>query len=407
MDIDFGLSRSPSYKCALDNPFALPDQQKLLVCYHSQKDDRPSSEAVGIPSCVAGLQSCEQLRAPCMKVVSCVYDPQTDFVSSLKRSLSSASIEALVSAALSQSSHVAIISVEGMTCNSCVKLIESTLSQTEGVSAIKVSLKHKEAFIEFDPGKISAEQLATAIYDMGFDTRLVAAYTPSSPKEPSSEVFPSVVPGVECVVVGVEGMVCQSCVQNIETAIGKSKGVVEIRVSLADNNARITFDPSQTSPANLCNAIEEIGFETKLDSTHTYQPNPSGPNSPVSMLPLGRPEALPMYTTGSGSGTSGSIQEVVGKLKVCYIGIDGMTCHSCVSLIESTVGEMKGVISVHVSLPNKEGTVEYNNALVRPQELQDAVDDMGFIVTYVTGKCVCVCVCACVHVCVCMVEGVI
>ena len=393
MDIDFGLSRSPSYKCALDNPFAMPDQQKLLVCYYSQKDDRPSSEAVGIPSCVAGLQSCEQLRAPCMKVVSCVYDPQTDFISSLKRSLSSASIEALVSAALSQSSHVAIISVEGMTCSSCVKLIESTSSQTEGISVIKVSLKHKEVFIEFDPGKISAQQLATAIYDMGFDTRLVAAYTPSSPKDPSSEVFPSLVPGVECVVVGVEGMVCQSCVQNIETTIGKSKGVVEIRVSLADNNARITFDPSQTSPANLCNAIEEIGFETKRNDANTYQPNQLGANSPVSTRPLGLPEAFQVRSC-----TSGSIQEVVGNLKVCYIGIDGMTCHSCVSLIESTVGEMKGVISVHVSLPNKEGTVEYNNALVTPQEVQDAVDDMGFIVTYVTGECVCVC--ACVHVCV-------
>ena len=378
MDVDFGLSRSPSYKCALDNPFAMAaGQEKLLVCYHGQKDDIPPQEAVGIPSRVAGLKSCEQLQAPRMMIVSCTYDPQTDFAASLRRSLSSSGAEALVSAPLSRSSNVAVISVEGMTCGSCVKLIESTVSLTEGVSGIKVSLKHKEAFVQFDPGRVSAEQLATAIYDMGFDTTLAATYTPMGIPDPSAGESPSLVAvsqsGVERVVVGVEGMVCQSCVQNIEMNIGKSKGVAEIRVSLADKNAHITFDPSQTSPVDLCNAIEEIGFEAKLDEAGTYQPSPPGPSA---VLPI---EASHTIHVASNSNASGA-------LKVCYFGIEGMTCHSCVSLIESTVGEMNGVISVQVSLPNKEGTVEYNDALVAPQNVKTAVDDMGFIVTYVAGE---------------------
>ena len=67
-------------------------------------------------------------------------------------------------------------------------------------------------------------------------------------------------------------------------------------------------------------------------------------------------------------------------MKVCTMGIEGMTCHSCVSLIESTVGEMKGVVKVTVSLAERQGTVEYDSALVTPEEIRNTVEDMGFIV---------------------------
>ena len=73
-------------------------------------------------------------------------------------------------------------------------------------------------------------------------------------------------------------------------------------------------------------------------------------------------------------------------MKSCTLGIEGMTCHSCVSLIESTVGEMRGVVSVTVSLGERQGTVEYNSTLVTPEEIKNTVEDMGFIVTRVTGN---------------------
>ncbi len=74
------------------------------------------------------------------------------------------------------------------------------------------------------------------------------------------------------------------------------------------------------------------------------------------------------------------------KKRVDSIGIDGMTCHSCVNLIESTVGELPGVMSVQVSLECKEGVVEYNDAVVSKEQIKEAIDDMGFIVTYITGE---------------------
>ena len=75
-----------------------------------------------------------------------------------------------------------------------------------------------------------------------------------------------------------------------------------------------------------------------------------------------------------------------GSVKFCTLGIEGMTCHSCVSLIESTVGDMRGVVSVTVSLEERQGTVEYDSALVTPEGIKSTVEDMGFIVTRVTGN---------------------
>ena len=81
----------------------------------------------------------------------------------------------------------------------------------------------------------------------------------------------------------------------------------------------------------------------------------------------------------------GEPEKLGGSVKVCTLGIEGITCHSCVSLIESTVGEMKGVVKVTVSLAERQGTVEYDSALVTPEEIRNTVEGMGFIVARVTG----------------------
>lgn len=49
----------------------------------------------------------------------------------------------------------AIINVEGMTCQSCVKSIESKISEVSGVLGITVSLEKKQAYVQFNPGKVS------------------------------------------------------------------------------------------------------------------------------------------------------------------------------------------------------------------------------------------------------------
>ena len=296
------------------------------------------------------------------------FHPHPHVHTNLKKALEDVNVRGVhVSSPLGPTNHAALLSIEGMTCNSCVKLIESTVSAVEGVGGISVSLKHKQGFLQFDPQLQTAGQIATAIYDMGFDAQVTATYTHSSGRVASPAVLETTSLTVDtdagllesgCVVVEVDGMVCHSCVQNIEMNIGKMTGVLEINVSLSEKNARIKYDPSLITPSKLCDAIEEIGFDAKVQGA---------------------------VKTGTATSCKTGSQQEQGKLRMCTLGIEGMTCHSCVSLIESTVGDMRGVVGVTVSLANKKGTVEYNDALVTPEDIRNTVNEMGFTVTHTTG----------------------
>ena len=48
-----------------------------------------------------------------------------------------------------------ILSISGMHCNSCAKIIETTLEEKEGVSSISVNYDSRKAFLEFDEQKIN------------------------------------------------------------------------------------------------------------------------------------------------------------------------------------------------------------------------------------------------------------
>lgn len=67
------------------------------------------------------------------------------------------------------------LSVEGMTCASCVGHIRKTVSAIDGVREVKVSLEKRNAEITFDPSKTSAEKLVSAINGLGYKAKVKGA----------------------------------------------------------------------------------------------------------------------------------------------------------------------------------------------------------------------------------------
>lgn len=61
------------------------------------------------------------------------------------------------------------IKIKGMTCMGCVNSVKTVLNNQNGVTAVTASLEPAQAIIQYDPGKISPEQLKAAIIDAGFD----------------------------------------------------------------------------------------------------------------------------------------------------------------------------------------------------------------------------------------------
>lgn len=92
-------------------------------------------------------------------------------------------------------------------------------------------------------------------------------------------------------------------------------GVVSASVNLATNAASITFDPTSTSVSNCIAAIEDAGFEGRLQSV-----------SPVS---------------GPGTGEGGTAEAAAGPA-CAVLSVGGMTCSVCSAAVEDVLLKVRG-----------------------------------------------------------------
>ncbi|XP_014651986.1 PREDICTED: copper-transporting ATPase 1 isoform X2 [Ceratotherium simum simum] len=223
------------------------------------------------------------------------------------------------------------ISVEGMTCSSCVWTIEQQIGKLNGVHHIKVSLEEKNATIIYDPKLQTPKTLQEAIDDMGFDTIL---HNPNPIPVLTDTVFLTVTASLA------------PPWDHIQSTLLKTKGVTDIKISPQQRTAVVTIIPSVVT----ANQIIELVPDLSLD-IGTLEKK-SGTCEDYSMAQPG---------------------EVVLKMKV-----EGMTCHSCTSTIEGKIGKLQGVQRIKVSLDNQEATIVYQPHLITVQEIKKQIEAAGF-----------------------------
>jgi len=275
-----------------------------------------------------------------------------------------------------------VVNIIGMTCMSCVRNIESTVGNKPGIKHIKVSLEAKEGRVEFDSTVLNADQVADMIDDMGFEasvkstgdfsthtqlqdgrlSQLTAQSAPNSEDESSirnqrssgcenvtfeseSLLTPSS-NNLEKCFIRVTGMTCASCVAAIEKHIKKIKGVHNILVALMAAKAEVWYDStSEVTPELLVQAISDLGF-------------------PSSLLDCPKEEQ------------GGSVE----------LQISGMTCASCVHVIESHVNKLNGVNSAVVALTTQKGKFTFDPSTTGARDIIDCINGLGFTATLHTNS---------------------
>lgn len=60
------------------------------------------------------------------------------------------------------------------------------------------------------------------------------------------------------------------------------------------------------------------------------------------------------------------------------LNIQGMTCGGCVNGIKRALANFPGVQQTNVSLEKGQATIEYDSALVSPEQLKMAIGDAGY-----------------------------
>lgn len=131
------------------------------------------------------------------------------------------------------------LSIEGMTCASCVGRVEKALKKVYGVEKAEVNLATEKALIHASQ-PLDRALLIKAVQRAGFD---VAAIQP--------------------IELSIDGMTCASCVTRVEKALKKVPGVEQANVNLATEHAWI--QPNATvSSQDLIRAIQKAGYDAKL-----------------------------------------------------------------------------------------------------------------------------------------------
>ena len=175
------------------------------------------------------------------------------------------------------------ISVEGMTCGSCVKNIESTISSVSGINSICVSLDQKKAVVVFNPAELSPEAVAEKIDDMGFEAAVLVSRSRTDHNQDKMSALEHLKPddvqsfaGQTIAELHVTGMHCQSCIRSIEGHLKSIAGVVSIKVTLERELCHVIYDSSCISAESLCQAVENAGdFKASISgmfifSSHTH-----------------------------------------------------------------------------------------------------------------------------------------
>lgn len=62
-----------------------------------------------------------------------------------------------------------LLNVKGMSCNHCVKAVESSVGSLDGVSEVKVNLEAGTAEVTYDQGVVSIDEIKETIEDQGYD----------------------------------------------------------------------------------------------------------------------------------------------------------------------------------------------------------------------------------------------
>jgi len=149
------------------------------------------------------------------------------------------------------------LSVKGMTCASCVANIEKMVSPTTlpGLLSLSVNLISEEALAEHDTSILSAQQIADAIDDVGFEATVLTTKLP-----PSTETSATNTP-IDTVTLKIFGMTCASCVSSVESALLALPDVKSALVNLATQEARVVYATESTGIRDLVRTVEEAGFD--------------------------------------------------------------------------------------------------------------------------------------------------
>jgi P-type Cu+ transporter len=126
----------------------------------------------------------------------------------------------------------------------------------------------------------------------------------------------------------ISGMTCAACATRIEKGLNKLEGVETANVNLALEKGAIKYDPAKINVVDIQKKIQDLGYDVVTEKAE--------------------------------------------------FDITGMTCAACSARIEKGLNKLDGVMKANVNLALEKATVDYNSAVLTPNEIIKKVENLGY-----------------------------
>ena len=163
---------------------------------------------------------------------------------------------------------------------------------------------------------------------------------------------------VETTTVELAGMTCNHCVATVEQALLGVEGVRSASAALATQTAEVAFDPLVTTLPAIRQAVKAVG----------YLPGPAGGLQSIGASPAAAAPAV----------AAAPQQAEIRESTSIWLGIEGMTCASCVQSVEQAVLKTPGVETCEVSLAEASAHVTLDPARASTADLLRSVESAGY-----------------------------
>jgi Cu+-exporting ATPase len=131
-----------------------------------------------------------------------------------------------------------ILPITGMTCANCVATIERNLKKEAGVQASNVNLSNERATIEYDPAVASLDGIIKRIEKAGYGIA-----------EGELEL-------------NIQGLSDSADASRLEKKLTGLNGIMEARVNIASETARVKFIPTILTRVEIQQAVQSAGFHS-------------------------------------------------------------------------------------------------------------------------------------------------
>jgi len=133
------------------------------------------------------------------------------------------------------------IPVSGMTCASCVKTIENTLSRGEGIIKAEVNFATEKVLVAYDPEKTTRKNIENLIEQTGYHVIKQEGQT-------------------KTITLKVRGMDNPHCINIINSALNKQEGIIDKQLLITEK-AIITYDDTIITKERIQQIIKDAGYE--------------------------------------------------------------------------------------------------------------------------------------------------